>query len=457
MNVLIAGNNEINEALAQNLTLRGISTHIIPCIENLVSLKGKPGFFSAVTTGGEVTGAGVIITQPPAFEDTIIKSGKALGLHEPGLMANLEAAEHTGKIIFLLDYLAETPEYLTAKALTVALRLAGQGRQVVVLSRFIKTSTYGMEQVYSDARQAGVSFIKYEHVNCDFEAGEFKITAFDGVFESEFITPVLVAAGREQTTTREQIIQKFRLAKSNDGYINGNKFFLGPVLTSRRGVFYISPDLCHHAENLDYAVSLVLPELRSLEAGPTSYAEIDAKKCAFCYTCYRVCPHAALEPDLGADVENNAMTCESAACTACGACAAICPGQAITIRNASTDVPVSKGTCKVFNCQNAVDFAPLPLAGKLDIEEIPCGGSTGQDKIAAALADYDKVLLAVCMDDACRHMVGGKRGCQQAVKLMESVVKMGLEGKNGKKIACVKTSAAMQETLKAQIQEFLQG
>ena len=471
MNVLIVGTNEVNGPLEQSLTLRGIGVYSIPCIETLACIKGKPGFFSAVTTKGEIAASGVVITQPPVFEDTMIGDGKAIGLHEAGLPSTFEATDRAHKIIFLLDYLAETPEYVTAKALKTALNLARQGRQIVLLSQFVKTSTYGMEQVYRDARHAGVCFIKYEDINCQFEAGMFNIKAFDGVFTSEFNTPTLVAAGKEQEETREQIIRKFRLTQSNNGYINGNKFFLGSVFTSRRGVFYVNPDICPGAESLETVVSTIVAELCSFETQPVSYAKIDAKKCAFCYSCYRVCPHGALEPDLGPDVESNAMTCETAACTACGACAAICPGQAITImgneagtlasgrdyNDANILVSGSGSSCKVFNCQNTADITTLPFASGLDVEKIPCGGGIGQEKIAAALADYDKVLLAVCMDDACRHMVGGKRGCQQAFKLMESVKKLGLGSEDGKKIGCIKISDAMPEMLTEQMQRFLKS
>ena len=341
MNVLIVGSNDINKALEQSLATSGIGVHTVPSTENLVCLKGKPGFFSAVTADGEVQAAGVIITQPPAYEDVIIEGGKALGLHDTGLTKALAAADRTHTVIFLLDYLAETPEHLAAKALKTALTVARHGRQVVFLSRFVKTSAYGMEQVYADARQAGVSFVKYERACCMHDAGVFTIEAFDGVFTSLFTSHILVAAGEECTKAREQIIQKFRLAKSNNGYINGNKFFLGPVLTSRRGVFYIAPEVCQCEESYESAVSIILAELHALGIQPASYAEVDAKKCAFCYTCHRVCPHGALEPDLGTaptssvgkcdnsnlgpEEDNSAMTCVVAACTACGACAAVCP------------------------------------------------------------------------------------------------------------------------------------
>ncbi|MCL2421578.1 MAG: 4Fe-4S binding protein, partial [Defluviitaleaceae bacterium] len=383
MNVLIAGKNEINEALQRELVNRDFGVHVISNIESLTQLKGHPGHFEAATSSGKIPAAGVIITEPPAYEDVVIGDGKAINLTYPDLLGVLNNATDS-KIIFLLDYLSETPEHLTAKALENALYLTQQNRQVVFLSRFVKTSSNGMEQVYREARQEGVTFIKYERINCAFQDGIFNIQVFDGTFTSDFSTSSLISIGNEAGS--KQIIKKFRLASTNSGYINGNKFFLDPILTSRKGVFYFNPNLNERSshEGVQKIISNIVTELHSLADDPISYGEIDAKKCAFCYSCYRACPHAALEPD----IENDAMKCVVPSCFACGACAAICPGQAITIKNADTPVLVSdaaKDKCKVFCCENAAYLALSSIdedAGKFDIEKIPCGGRIGQDWIA---------------------------------------------------------------------------
>lgn len=467
MNVLIVGNSEINGALEQEMARQGIGVNVLPSLRDLIRLKSQPGSYAAVTKNGEIPAAGIIITEPPGLEDVVFGEGRALALTQDGLLEELEAADPAQKVVFLLDYHSETPEYLTAKALEVALYLAGKKRKVVFLSRFIKTSSTGGEQAYREARQAGITFIKYERVDCAFEDDVFSIRVFDGVFETELSTPFLVAAGDERVETREQIIRKLRLAKTNQGFVNGNKYFLNPVLTSRKGVFYFHPELGERedAESVRKVLPSILAELQEIvrTPEPASHAVVDADKCAFCYSCYRVCPHAALEPD----IESSAMKCTESACVACGTCAAICPGAAITIKNEEPDLNGTKpaapqnGRCKVFCCENSAYPAFLSIADELggdaaglDIVKIPCGGRIGQDGIAAALAGYDKVLLAVCMDDACRHMVGDKRACQHAEKLAETMEKMQLPGK---RVACVKASHAMKRVIAEQVRAFLQA
>jgi len=422
MNVLMIGETLRGKALAESLGQYGIDIQTLSGMEAVLRLKGHPGAFDVVTKTGTIQAAGIILTEPPAPEAVLIGAGKALDLAQPDLSERLEASD--SGIVFLLDYLAETPPYLTAKALKYALSLAGKGKQITFLSRFVRTASMGMEQVYRDARQAGVTFIKYEHIDCSFHEGVFSIEAFDGVFTSRVSTQNLVAAGKESGF--ESIIGTFRLAKTNGSYVNGNKFFLDSPSTSRKGIFYLHPALPETRAMAAHIAS----ELRALTETPVSYGEIEAEKCAFCYSCHRVCPHGALEPD----IEHEAMQCIETACFACGACAAICPGQAISMKGESASLG-DGGHRKVFCCENL----------GLDMERIPCGGRIGQDWIAQALAAYDEVLVAVCADEACRHMVGGKRGCQ----LAEAILKLHIPDK---KIACIKASHA----LKHDLSEFLQ-
>jgi len=423
MNVLIIGKNERNKTLEQELSKQGAGVQMLPSLEDVLRLKGCPGAFEVTSKEGDVQAEGILFTEAPALEAVLIGEAETLGLTNPDLMATLEAAD--SNIVFLLDYCSETPEYLTAKALKYALDLAGQNKQVVFLSRFVKTSSDGVEEIYRKARQAGVTFIKYEGIDCGFQEEAFVVNVFDGVFTTEISTKALVAAGKE--VGNAEAIRTFRLAKTNGGYVNGNKFFLDPVATSRKGVFYLNPNLREVREMVPYIIS----ELRALADEPVSYAEVEAEKCAFCYSCYRVCVHGALEPDM----ENDAMKCVDVACFGCGNCAAICPGQAITMQG-ETASPEKSGNRKVFCCENL----GLPM------ETIPCGGRVGQDWIAVALADYDEVLVAVCADDACRHMVGGKRSCQ----LTEAIGKLEIPDK---KIACVKASHAMKHVLSEFLQE----
>jgi len=207
---------------------------------------------------------------------------------------------------------------------------------------FLSRSVSAPEGLFREARMAGVCFIRYEKVTFVRDMLE----AFDGDF-----------------TTRVKALN------------------------------LVTPEAAAPAEEV------------SVKKRDAKVAVIDAAKCAFCYSCYRVCTHRALGPD------GDAMKCYEDECHGCGNCAAICPGQAI-----STEIVPAK----VYACENSAYWGIFDKSG---VERIPCGGSVGREILAEARRRYARVVLAVCVDDACKHAVGGKRGCQQAERLGVEYVK----------------------------------
>ena len=72
-------------------------------------------------------------------------------------------------------------------------------------------------------------------------------------------------------------------------------------------------------------------------------AEVDPQKCAVCYTCPRLCPHAAITVEkyaegnvykthgAGETTRWGAAKVDPIACYGCGICVAECPAKAITL------------------------------------------------------------------------------------------------------------------------------
>ena len=444
MNVLIIGKNAVNEALKQEFEHRAIEVQVIDSVKDITRVKAHHSGFETIYGNETIYSSGIFITEPA--EHMSVTDGSPLKFTEHEALLNTE-----GKLVFLLDYLGESPAHQTAKALEAALFLAGKKREVVFLSQFVKTALPGTEEMYRKARQAGVYFIKFETIALDYEAesGVYSLKLSDGMFDLKISTENLVCAELGSLEKRDYIIKKLRLNKANDSHISGNKYFLNPVLTSRRAMFYFNPDLWD--KNLGASVKRLMPAIiAELNDLSTTNASVDAEKCAFCYSCYRACPHAALEPDM----EKSAMKCVESACYACGVCIAICPGQAVSFADKPAEKDTKVHTCKAFLCENSAypAAASLGYSSKLDIEKISCGGEIGQDSIAAALAKYDKVLAAVCMDSACRHFSGGERACAHIDKINETIGKMGLY----KQIAVIKTSHAMKDKFAEELDAFLE-
>jgi len=458
MNVLIVGKSDINALLEEQLRSEGFSADTFSEYEDVSRIQGTPGDYVLTAAGKKYQGGGVIVTERPYTEKSDLFDSKALNLLVPGIVEKIKQVKGPGKVAILLDHIEETPESLTVRALEAAILLANAKKEVVFMSMFVKAASAGMEKLFLKARQAGVTFIKYELLNpvFDEDKGLFAIEVSDGVFDTVVETPYLITACARDDSALAFLSKKFRLADKKE-IVSEFKYFLNPALTTRRGIFYIS-------NQLDDAFPYIINELRQIEKGVYGgpHAEVEAGKCAFCYSCYRACPHAALEPD----IEAGAMICSENACMGCGVCAAICPGEAIKMVPESSGLSfgsikaVKGAVLKVYCCENsagpAFDEIMAELgedAKKLSISEIPCGGRLDREIISAALASYDKVLVAVCIDDACRHMNGGKRACKQAERAAIELEKTGLAGK---KVKCVKVSHAMPKVLLENVRAFLE-
>ena len=103
------------------------------------------------------------------------------------------------------------------------------------------------------------------------------------------------------------------------------------------------------SESLIEARAVVQEVMALLSKGSYTYdlavAEVDPKKCAVCYTCPRLCPHAAITVEkygeknvyaaagTGNGTKWGAAKVDPAACYGCGICVAECPARAITFRH----------------------------------------------------------------------------------------------------------------------------
>jgi Pyruvate/2-oxoacid:ferredoxin oxidoreductase delta subunit/coenzyme F420-reducing hydrogenase delta subunit len=164
-------------------------------------------------------------------------------------------------------------------------------------------------------------------------------------------------------------------------------------------------------------------------SGAAQIAEVDAAKCAFCYTCRRACPHGSPEPDEAAQ----AMKIDAVRCVGCGICAAICPANAIRLVSAdgapAREEAKKTGRLLALCCENSAALAAREAFSGLDVtvETVPCGGSVNEAKLAAALSSYDRVLVAVCVQEACRHFDGNRRAHLQEERLKRMLEGLGLD------------------------------
>jgi ferredoxin len=151
------------------------------------------------------------------------------------------------------------------------------------------------------------------------------ITAFDGKLSVTLETPLCIDCSEQPDPEIDEFLKLLRVRRYDGGRVSGTRWYLTQGNTYKRNVKII--DTGAIGGDIARIVPALIEDLRALsEPGQQKTAFVDIKKCAFCYTCYRVCPHSALKPDDKAA----AMKVDELLCSACGICVAVCPASAIT-------------------------------------------------------------------------------------------------------------------------------
>ena len=474
MDVLIIGENRINGQISDYFTSRGMDVSSVSDVCSLRGLSGEFGNFTAhMRDCADIESDFVVFTEQPAAGALEIGGLPVMSLYdEPASCASaspVSANASKEPVLFLLDYFCESPFSAAACALSNAARLARGKRQVFYLAKFIRTAGRHTEVLYKKAREAGVTFVKYEdlQVAADLVAGEFTFSVSDGSFKFDIVTKTVYADGGRNVGERfAYALKKLNLTPNKYGHLTDDTYYLTPVLTSRRGVFHLTRNLLAAGidEGLRYIYAAVMGGTASgsvLDVPSHGVAEIDSKKCVFCYNCYRACPHAALEPDSNVCQ----MRCLSGACFGCGICVGVCPASAINLdegMSSDKEAILNGGSAKsalVICCENSgaavVEASCLGSGGVydgLEVLVVPCGGMIDMDGLLGGLESFSKVMAVACPDDACRHFDGSRRACAQVSRLRDFLTAAGL---SADKVRFAQISQAMPKILHEELCAFL--
>jgi heterodisulfide reductase subunit A-like polyferredoxin len=235
------------------------------------------------------------------------------------------------------------------QALTLK-RLHPQAR-VTVLYKDIRT--YGFkERLYTQARQAGVVFLRYRddaRPAVAEENGQLVIRAQDLQLGQPVVLipdvlllsmPVVPSAGARQLSTT------LKAPLDGDGFMLEAHVKLRPVDSPCDGMFMAG--LAHYPKLIDEAIvqaQAAASRAARVLCQPTmtvggSVAHVDPEKCVGCLTCVRVCPFDV--PQVTAEVTGvggiiGAAYIEPTICRGCGSCVAECPAKAIQLHHYQDD------------------------------------------------------------------------------------------------------------------------
>ncbi|MBU2703089.1 Fe-S-cluster-containing hydrogenase component 2 [Sporomusaceae bacterium BoRhaA] len=460
MNIAIVGKSGVNKLLYDQFLAEGYTPILIENVNEVVALHGEVGAFSICTLQGTLEVSCIVFAEQA-------KTSKSYGENQEGqtplpTISLLEAnynrlcEKKNMPIVFLMDYPTESPAFMTRIAIAKALKIAGKRRTVIYLTRFVRTAEKGLENLYSQARIAGVVFVKYNKFSAEYnwEADMFTLQISDGYEDLTLNTSALISSDKIMINESiDKAASVLKLKSVQGGVIDNNRSFLFPDYTNRKGIHVFSyADNEFQGEELALRIKSIVSNVKNDFNHLTNhpYAQVDPTKCTVCYTCYRVCPHAAMV----LDNEISAMKNLQNNCYACGICVSVCPAGAISIiKNDKVEKSSSNktGKLKIFCCENSGEIAIRKLYNQLlndfesiDITAIVCGGDLSAAMILSALQDYTKVLVAVCIDEACQHFEGNQRAVKQVERVKGMLDAAGMDTAN---IEVVKLSNAMPQVV----------
>ena len=392
----------------------------------------------------------IVVTEPP--------EAKLPGIGHALLDSDPVSHPHTKPVVLLMDYEQESRQFMTPVALELALFLARRRRTVFFLKRSVKTAGTDQERLYQEARGAGVVFVDYDQVQiAETDQGFAHVSAQDESQSLEIGPCSLIVAETIHPGKTGALADCLKLRRDRWGFIDEYKHYLYPVMTSRRGVYAIDTlRACCEPEYLEEAIAAVIGDSAEQLTADANllYVELDKEKCAFCYTCYRACPHAALTPNQAEAV----MEPWEEACFGCGICVSMCPANALQLTLEKPAQGASQSV-QIFCCENSGDTAISRLQEDLANEgltvsqvSVTCGGEITVERLLQALRQYEKVIAAVCMDDACQHFDGNRRACAQTERAVSMLEAAGLEPG---RIRFVQLSQGMPRLLHEEIREAL--
>ncbi len=218
----------------------------------------------------------------------------------------------------------------------------------------IKVAGDNWEKMYTEARDAGVNFFKFdEGIEITANNGEILINYEDPFIRGKIPGPFTVTSDYivlpEELVPAdgtEDLAKVLRIDLGPASFFSIDNAHILPEMTSRDGIYLVgscqSPGFVN---DIQISARVVAEEIfRKLYADQVSVEltqpYVDAAKCVVCLTCYRCCPHGAITIEHGEQYDNlykSAAQMNPMVCRKCGICAAECPGKAIQLPDYTDD------------------------------------------------------------------------------------------------------------------------
>ncbi len=239
----------------------------------------------------------------------------------------------------------------TALKNALALKRLKPEARVTILYKDIRA--YGSkERLYTEARRAGVIFLRYEQGDrpqVQIQDGSPAIRArdpnlgLDVTLQPQLLvlsTPAVPAEGSAR------LASQFKVPVDGDGFFQEAHIKLRPVDFATEGLFMAG--MAHYPKLLDEAIvqaQAAAARAARLLSQPTltvggSVAQVDPTLCVGCLTCVRACPFDVPRVSgeyTGVGDIRGAAFIEPTVCRGCGTCVSECPAKAIQLAHYQDD------------------------------------------------------------------------------------------------------------------------
>jgi len=325
--------------------------------------------------------------------------------------------------------------------------------EITVFYIDIRASGKGFEDLFNRSKKTGVKYVRGlpDQITEDPDTGNLLLKVENttaGRIEEFELAMVVLSVGLESRHDGEQLRHVLALSQTSDGFLAECHPKLMPVDAPTRGVFLAG---CAEAPK-DIKDSVTQASAAAARAGVTlsaskvkieaATAVVDKEKCTCCEVCVPVCPYGAIT-SASRDKKIPAEIIE-AMCAGCGACAAECQFDAISIRHfdddeytaqieaALEDNPEDK--IIVFAC-NWCSYAAADLAGTSRIQYPPssrvirtmCSGRVDERFILHAFKlGAPIVLVSGCHFADCHYIDANRWTLRRMDRLWNRLERLGI-------------------------------
>jgi heterodisulfide reductase subunit A len=333
------------------------------------------------------------------------------------------------------------------------------------------------EEFYNRAREDfGIRFIKsnISSVVKSDESGRLLVRGEDTMEGSLFENVadlIVLAVGVEPAKGTEELSNMLNISLDTNGFLLEKHLKVRPSETSVNGIYLAGtiqgpkdiPNSIAHAESAA-AKAIAMLSRKTVELDP-HIVYFDAEKCDLCRLCEHICMFNAIK------IENKKLELTDLNCTGCGACAAMCPNNALYIPgfkkeqiSAQIKAVLSKKKrdfplIVAFLC-NWCSYMGADLAGtsKLiyptNIRPIHVMCTAMLDPALVFESFFlgaDGVLIAGCHEQDCHYSTGFIKAKTRYASISEMLAEAGI---NDKRVRIVSISAGEAEKFAHVVKDF---